>query len=313
MTEYLINSSFNGEFHLKMFPTTENVLFVLILGILLLYILSMFGNLIIVVVVCATPRLHTPMYFFLCNLSILDMAYVSSILPKLLVIQITGETQISFLGCFTQMFIFASGMDTEFFLLAAMAFDRYVAICVPLKYSIIMNMRVCITLALTSWTAGSLNSLLYVSLISHSLFCDYKHISHFYCDIKALLKLSCSDVTYMNIVILVEGCIIGFLPFAMILTSYGFIISTILKIKTSARQLKVFSSCSSHLTVVLLFCATAIGVYMKPDSPNSAEIDMKLSLLYVAVVPALNPLVYSLRNREVLNALRITSLSSITA
>ncbi|XP_075715656.1 olfactory receptor 5V1-like [Rhinoderma darwinii] len=305
MAIQIINNTIYGDFNLKIFPTTETVLFVLTMGVVLMYLLSILGNLIIIAVVCAAPRLHTPMYYFLCNLSVQDVAYASSILPKLLAIQITGETQISFLGCFIQMFIFAACMDTEYFLLASMAYDRYVAICIPLKYSIIMNKRVCTMLALTSWTAGLLNSLLYIFLISHLSFCDSRYISHFYCDIKALIRLSCSDITYVNSVILVEGFIIGFLPFAMILTSYCFIISTIMKIKTSATRLKIFSSCSSHLTVVFLFCGTSLSVYMKPDSKSSTEVDMMLSLLYVAVVPALNPLVYSLRNREVLNVLRI--------
>ncbi|XP_075129334.1 olfactory receptor 13C9-like [Leptodactylus fuscus] len=308
MAMNLNNDTIVGEFYLKLFPTTENVLAFLILGIFLMYLVSVLGNLIIIAVVCAAPQLHTPMYFFLCNLSIQDVAYASSILPKLLVIQVTGETQISFLGCFTQMFIFAACMDTEFFLLASMAYDRYVAICIPLKYSVIMSKRVYTILALISWTAGSLNSLLYVFLISNLSFCGDKYISHFYCDIKALIRLSCSDVTHMNTVILIEGCIIGFLPFAMILMSYSFIISIILKIKTSARRLKVFSSCSSHLTVVFLFCGTSLSVYMKPDSKDSSELDMMLSLLYVAVVPALNPLVYSLRNKEVLNILKLSKV-----
>ncbi|XP_072006323.1 olfactory receptor 5AR1-like [Engystomops pustulosus] len=292
------------EFHLKMFPIAEIFLFVLILGIFLMYLLSMLGNLIIIAVVYSAPRLRTPMYFFLVNLSIQDVASASSILPKLLAIEITGETYISFLGCFTQMFVYAACMDAEFFLLASMALDRYFAICVPLKYSIIMNKKVCTVLVLISWVAGSLNSLLYVSLVSHLSFCDLKDINHFYCDIKALMRVSCSEVTYINNVILLEGCILGFLPFAMILTSYGFIISTILKIKTMAGRLKIFSRCSSHLTVVFLFCGTSLSVYMKPDSESSVQSDMMLSLLYVAVVPTLNPLVYSLRNKEVLHVLK---------
>ncbi|XP_075129316.1 olfactory receptor 1E16-like [Leptodactylus fuscus] len=299
----IFNETVQEDFTLKIFSGLHGTV-VLILGIFLMYLLSALGNLIIIVVVCSAPRLHTPMYFFLCNLSIQDLLYVSNILPKLLVIQVTGKTQISFLECFTQMFVFAVCVDTEYYLLTCMAFDRYVAICIPLRYSIIMNKRVYITLALISWMASFLNALLYVFLISHFSFCDPKSISNFFCDIKALIKLSCSDVTLMNNVLWIEEYVIGLLPFAMILTSYVFIISTILKIKTSATRLKVFSSCSSHLTVVFLFCGTSLSLYMKPDSKDSSEIEMSLSLLYVGVVPALNPLVYSLRNREVLMILR---------
>ncbi|XP_075715655.1 olfactory receptor 5V1-like [Rhinoderma darwinii] len=300
----LINASFYEDFHLLAFSGLQNASYVLILSILLMYLLCMFGNLIIIVVVWMAPRLHTPMYFFLGNLSTLDMGYVSAILPKLLDYQITGKTNISFTSCFAQLFLSVACINTEFLLLSSMAFDRYVAICVPLKYSIIMNKRACIILSLTPWTIGALNSLLYVYLISHLSFCDSKHIIHFYCDMKALLRISCSNIKHVNIVILTEGYTLGFIAFSMILTSYVFIISAILRIKTSARRLKIFSSCVSHLTVVLLFCCSSLSVYMSPDSKSSTEVDMMLSLLYVAVVPALNPLVYTLRNKEVLDVLR---------
>ncbi|XP_075129327.1 olfactory receptor 1468-like [Leptodactylus fuscus] len=302
------NETFYGGFTLETFSGLQSSSTVLVLGISLMYLLSVLGNLIIIVVVCLTPRLHTPMYFFLCNLSIQDVASVSNVLPKLLAIQVTGETQISFLECLTQMFVFAVCADAEFFILAFMALDRYVAICIPLRYFIIMNKSVYITLALISWIVGFFNASLVVFLISQSSFYDPKRISHFFCDIKALIRLSCGDVTHINTVILAESYVVGVSPFAIILTSYAFIISTILKMKTSAIRLKVFSSCSSHLTVVFLFCGTSIIVYLKPDSKDSSELDKILSLSYVAVVPALNPLVYSLRNREVLNALKISKV-----
>ncbi|XP_075129323.1 olfactory receptor 2AE1-like [Leptodactylus fuscus] len=301
------NETFYKDFTLETFSGPQGSSIVLILGIFLMYLLSVLGNLIIIVVVCSAPQLHTPMYFFLCNLSIQGVVSVSNILPKLLVIQVTGQTQVSFRECFTQMFVFAACADSEFFLLAFMALDRYVAICIPLRYSIIINKRVYIALVLISWMAGFLNSLQFAFLISHLTFFDPKRISHFFCDVKALIRLSCGDITYMNIVILTETGIIGVSLFAMILASYAFIISTILKIKTSATRLKVFSSCSSHLTVVFIFCGTLIIVYMRPDSKYSTVLDKVFSLLYVAVVPVLNPLVYSLRNREVLNVLRISN------
>ncbi|XP_040271851.1 olfactory receptor 1361-like [Bufo bufo] len=305
-----MNTSFSEDFHLIAFSRLQNVSYVLILSILLMYILCMLGNLIIIAVVWVAPRLHTPMYFFLCNLSTLDMAYVSTILPKFLDSQITKNTSISFTNCFTQLFMYVACVNTEFLLLSSMAFDRYVAICVPLKYPIIMDKRVCIILSFYPWTVGTLNSLLYFFLISRLSFCDSKDIIHFYCDMKALLRASCSDTKHVNIVILSEGYTLGFMAFGMILTSYVYIISSILKIKTSARRLKIFSSCSSHLTVVLLFCVSSLSVYMNPDSESSTELDMMLSLLYVAVVPALNPLVYSLRNKEVLDVLRIHKVIS---
>ncbi|XP_073413302.1 olfactory receptor 13C8-like [Dendrobates tinctorius] len=300
-----MNTSFYEDFHLLAFSEYHNLSYVVILSILLMYLLCMLGNLIIIGVVWMAPQLHTPMYFFLCNLSTLDMAYVSAILPKFLDFQITKKTRISFTGCFTQLFMSVACITTEFLLLSSMAFDRYVAICVPLNYAIIMNKKTCLLLSLSPWTIGALNSLLYVFLISRLWFCDSKHITHFYCDMKALLKISCSDIRYLNLVILSEGYTLGFIAFGMILLSYVFIISAILKIKTSAKRLKIFSSCSSHLTVVLLFCGSSLSVYMNPDSKSSTDIDLMLSLLYVAVVPALNPLVYSLRNKEVLAVLKL--------
>ncbi|XP_044132836.1 olfactory receptor 13F1-like [Bufo gargarizans] len=238
------------------------------------------------------------------------MTFVSSILPKFLDSQITGKTSIAFTSCFTQLFMSVGCLTTEFLLLSSMAFDRYVAICIPLKYPIILNERACIILSFIPWAFGALNSSLYVFLVSHLSFCDPKDIIHFYCDMKALLRASCSDIKHVNTVILSEGYTLGVLAFGMILTSYVFIISSILKIKTSSRRRKIFSSCSSHLTVVLLFCGSSLSVYMNPDTESSTELDMMLSLLNVAVVPSLNPLVYSLRNKEVLSALRIHKVIS---
>ncbi|KAG8573954.1 hypothetical protein GDO81_008965 [Engystomops pustulosus] len=294
------------DFHLLAFSGLLNISYVLIFSIVLMYLLCMIGNFIIIAVVWAAPRLHTPMYFFLCNLSTVDMAYVSTILPKLLDSQITGNNTISVTSCFIQLFMSIACMEIEFLLLSSMAFDRYVAICVPLKYSIIMNKKSCVLLSLSPWTFGCLNSSLYVFLISHLSFCGSKNIFHFYCDLKALVGASCSDIRHVIVVILLEGFLIASLAFGMILVSYAFIISAILKIKTSATRLKIFSSCSSHLTVVSLFCGSLLCVYINPDSKSSTEQeDVMLSLLYVAVVPALNPLVYSLRNKDVLDVLRI--------
>ncbi|KAG8573953.1 hypothetical protein GDO81_008964, partial [Engystomops pustulosus] len=306
----VINSSFSEDFHLLAFFGQQNVSYFLIFSILLMYFLCMLGNLIIIAVVWTAPRLHTPMYFLLCNLSALDITYASTILPKFLDYQITGRNSIPSTNCFTQLFMYITCVDTEFLLLSSMAYDRYVAICNPLKYSIIMNKNSCIILSLTPWTIGLLNSLLFVFLISHLSFCNSKNIIHFYCDMKAILRASCSDTRHVNLVILSEGYTLGFLAFGMILTSYAFIISAILKIKTSSKRLKIFSSCSSHLTVVVLFCGSSLSVYMNPESKNSTEQDLMLSMLYVAVVPALNPLVYSLRNKDVLDVLRIPKFIS---
>ncbi|XP_053325643.1 olfactory receptor 5V1-like [Spea bombifrons] len=304
MLVYRRNCTEQKEFHLLVFSESDKVQFVLFTGILLMFLLAVFGNLLIMILICLVPQLHTAMYFFLCNLSIQDIIYVSAILPKFLVVTMTGDTAISFPGCMTQMFLFTFCVGTEFFLLTSMAYDRYVAICVPLRYSIIMNNNVCILLAIVSWMMSIFNSLTYCLLISKLKFCS-RGVNHFYCDLKTILKLSTSDTMNIHIAVLVVCVVLGFFPFMMIIMSYICIISTILNIQTSAGRTKAFSSCSSHLTVVFLFYGTSLTFYLKPQSVHAQEQDKLLSLLYTAVVPMLNPLVYSLRNKEVLRALRI--------
>ncbi|KAE8619131.1 hypothetical protein XENTR_v10009618 [Xenopus tropicalis] len=277
------NSTLQREFHLLAFLSHEKLQLLIFLLVLLMYSLTVCANLIITALVCLVPRLHTPMYFFLCNLSVQDIVYVTAILPKLLAITITGDNSISFLGCMTQFYLHISCVTGEFLLLTSMAYDRYVAICIPMRYSLIMKRSVCVLLASVPW------------------FID---INNFFCELKTILELSCSGTENIKMVILVKSLVLGFLPFSLILISYGNIISSALKIRTSAGKLKTFSSCCSHLTVVLLFCGTCISLYMKPDSGNSQEMDKLLSLLYVAVTPLLNPLVYSLRNKDIINAIK---------
>ncbi|KAM4642049.1 olfactory receptor 2T11-like [Discoglossus pictus] len=299
------NSAILEDFHLMAFVSSTKLQPVLFTGVLLMYLLAVTANLIITGLICLVYQLHNPMYFFLCNLSVQDIIYVSTILPKLLVITITGDTRISFFFCcFIQIFLFAFCVDTEFFLLSSMAYDRYVAICIPLRYSLIMNKKLCAILITTPWLAGFVNSLMFTLLMLNLTFCKSQEINHFFCDAPTMLKLSCSDTSIIRTVISVEGVSLGLFPFVMILISYMYILSTVLKIKSSAGRLKTFSSCSSHLTVVILFYGTSISLYMKPKSEQSQEQDKMLSMLYIALVPMLNPLVYSLRNREVLKSMK---------
>ncbi|KAM4749141.1 olfactory receptor 1G1-like [Rhinophrynus dorsalis] len=298
------SSTLQRHFHLLAFSRVPVLWTGLFIGIVLMYMLATVGNMMITALVCLVSQLHTPMYFFLCNLSVQDIVYVSAILPKLMDITITGDSSISFPGCITQLFIFTFCVVTEFLLLTCMAYDRYVAICISLHYSLIINKSACILMASTSWIIGALNALMHSLLMSNLSFCNSQEINHFFCDPKTILKLTCSDTTIINALIFVDAVLWGFLPFLFILTSYVFIISTILKIRTSAGRLKSFSSCSSHLTVVLLFFGTSLSLYMKPESEQSQEQDKLLSLLYIALVPMLNPLVYSLRNKEVLKAVK---------
>ncbi|KAE8619457.1 hypothetical protein XENTR_v10009790 [Xenopus tropicalis] len=303
--EHIRNISVPREFHLLVFSNSEEHCYIIFIGLLLMYLLAVLGNLLIIVLVCLVPQLHTPMYFFLCNLAAQDIISVSAVLPKLMAIIFIGVKSISFYGCMAQLFLYISGTDGDFLLLAIMAYDRYVAICIPLRYHLIMNPRFCIQLVTTSWIFCVTNAMCYALLVSHLSYCRLNNINHIFCEIISLVKLSCSDTSLIKTLITVDAPLIGIFPFGLILTSYAYIIYTILKMRTSAAKLKTFSSCSSHLTVVLLYGGTCISLYMKPVSESSQEVDKLLSLIYLGFIPVLNPLVYSLRNRHVQSAAKI--------
>ncbi|XP_075688146.1 olfactory receptor 5AR1-like [Rhinoderma darwinii] len=304
MNPYFDNCTAWGDFHLLSFSISADFQILFFNGILLMYSLTLLGNLVIICLISLASQLHIPMYYFLCNLSVQDIVYVSAILPKFLAITITRDSRIAFPGCITQMFFFTFCVGTEFLLLTSMAYDRYVAICVPLHYTIIMSKEMCILLALASWLVGFLTALIHSLLVSFASFCSSQDINHFYCDLKTVIRLASSETSHINTLLFVVCVVLGLFPFLLILTSYIFIISTIIKIRSSSGRGKVFSSCSSHLTVVILFYGTPLSSYMIPGSEHSQEQDKMLSLLYTAVVPFLNPLVYSLRNQEVLTAMK---------
>ncbi|KAE8619454.1 hypothetical protein XENTR_v10009787 [Xenopus tropicalis] len=303
--DYVRNISVPRDFHLLAFFNSEEHHNIIFIGLLLMYLLAFVGNLLIIVLVCLVPQLHTPMYFFLCNLAAQDIISVSAFLPKLMAITFIGDKTISFYGCMAQLFLYISCNDGDFLLLAIMAFDRYVAICIPLRYHLIMKTRFCILLVTTTWIFSVTNAMRYALLVSYLSFCRLITINHILCEIVSLVKLSCSDTTLLKTLITADIPLIGIFPFGLILTSYANIIYTILKMRTSAAKLKTFSSCSSHLTVVLLYGGTGIILYIKPASENSQEVDKMLSLIYLAFIPMLNPLVYSLRNRQVQSAAKI--------
>ncbi|XP_075061991.1 olfactory receptor 1G1-like [Mixophyes fleayi] len=298
------NCTSHTEFKMVAFLKYPEIQLVIFIGVILMYLLCILGNVIIIVLVCLVSKLHTPMYFFLCNLSVLDIAYVSVILPKLLIITITGDPSISHSGCLSQLFLYVFCVGTEFFLLTTMAYDRYVAICIPLNYILIMKKKICFLLTFFSWHFGALNALMYTILISKLPLSNSHEINHFFCHMMSVLKLSCTDSTYVSVLIAVDGIILGSFSMFFIFTSYMYIISTILKIRTSSGRQKAFSRCSSHLTIVLLFCLTSLSLNIKAESEHSQEQDKVLSMIYIAVVPMLNPLVYSLRNKDILRALR---------
>ncbi|XP_029437230.1 olfactory receptor 1019-like [Rhinatrema bivittatum] len=272
--------------------------------VLLIYPISMLGNLGFLMLMCADPHLHKPMYFFLSHLSILDILCTSVTLPKMLASFILQSNSISFHACMTQLYLFLFFTATELFLLSTMAYDRYVAICNPLRYSLIMKKSVCVLLATGSWVISFLDMLPVIDIISQMSYCNSNEINHFFCDIIALMKLSCSDTDSLETLIFAEGFLVGFIPFLLTLISYIFIISAILRIRCTEGRHKAFSTCASHLTSVILFYWTIFCIYMRPSSMYSPAQDKFFSLLYTALLPMLNPIIYSLRNREIKNTLR---------
>ncbi|KAE8589946.1 hypothetical protein XENTR_v10017869, partial [Xenopus tropicalis] len=281
-------------------PELQISLFVLFLGI---YLIILLGNLIIFLVISCNPHLHTPMYIFLQNLSLIDISSTSNILPNLLHILLTQQNNISFLGCMTQVFVFVFLAASEFFLLTAMAYDRYVAICDPLHYIARMSRKHCaglITAAFTGGFGGTVGFIVYIPKLSY---CASHLINHFYCDIAALLQLSCSSTFSVELSIYIEGTLLNFSSFLLTLISYIFIISAILKIQSSEGRQKAFSTCASHLTCVITLYGTLLCLYMRPKTSYSVKRDKYFSLLYIVLCPVLNPFIYTLKNREFLSFL----------
>ncbi|KAM4641971.1 olfactory receptor 6C4-like [Discoglossus pictus] len=273
--------------------------------VLLLYLTILGGNLTILLLICLDPHLHTPMYFFLGNLSLLDMSSTTVTLHSTLVAFITGDKRVSFFGCMSQLFIFSFLMNNELYLLTAMSYDRYVAICNPLHYTMIMRYRVCVLLVIVCCLASFVFVTPFlVLLLEYSCYVS-NIINHFFCDLVPVMKLSCSDTSALEMLTLTEGTITSLItPFSLTFISYVFIIGTILKIRSSTGRSKAFYTCSSHLTVVLLLYMTLICQYLRPISINSLESNKLFSLFNTAIVPMLNPLIYSLKNKDVKSALR---------
>ncbi|XP_030042691.1 olfactory receptor 1052-like [Microcaecilia unicolor] len=283
------------------FPELQIPLFLLFL---LFYLIILMGNLTIITVTCLDPHLHTPMYFFLCNLSFLDICCTSVTLPKLLDISLTKKHHISAVGCFTQVYFFMMSICEEFLLLALMAFDRYVAICHPLRYSVIMNQKRCILMVTGTSIIGFLEPVTHAVLLSGFSYCGTKEINHFFCDLSALLKLSCTSTSTIDLLSYILAMLIMLPCFLLTLTSYVYIISAILRIRSAKGRRKAFSTCSSHLTVVILFYVTLTGLYIKPTSTQSVDQNKLYALLYNVLIPLFNPIIYSLKNRQVKEAIK---------
>ncbi|XP_074187640.1 olfactory receptor 1J4-like [Rhinolophus sinicus] len=281
-------------------PEQQGVFFVLFLG---MYLTTVLGNLLLILLIRLDARLHTPMYFFLSHLAFSDICFSSVTVPKMLVNMQTQDQSIPYAGCVTQMYFFIFFTDLDNFLLTSMAYDRYVAICHPLHYMTIMRERLCILLVTGSWLLSCANALSHTLLLAQLSFCDDDTIPHFFCDLGALLKLSCSDTSLNELLIFILGLAGITLPLICILISYGRIGATILRVPSTKGFCKALSTCGSHLTVVSLYYGTIIWLYLFPSSNTSSDNNIIASVMYTVVTPMLNPFIYSLRNRDMKGAL----------
>ncbi|XP_028377156.1 olfactory receptor 1361-like [Phyllostomus discolor] len=268
-----------------------------------LYLIGCLGNLLTILTIVSDPYLHSPMYFFLSNLSLLDICFTSTTIPKMLLNHLCGNTTISFAACLVQMYFFIAFGGADSFLLSAMAYDRYLAICCPLHYMTIMSVLRCALLVAVPWVLVNLISMVHTILMTRLSFCTNR-IPHFFCDLNTLIKLSCSDTQVNEMLVLVLGGSAVLVPFVCIVASYTPIAVAVWKVPSTRGKWKAFSTCGSHLSVVFLFYGTVIGVYFNPTSTHTTQTDMAASIIYTMVTPMLNPFIYSLRSRELKRALR---------
>ncbi|XP_045877770.1 olfactory receptor 1N2 [Meles meles] len=281
-------------------PEEQRLLFGIFLG---MYLVTMTGNLLIILAISSNPHLHTPMYFFLANLSLTDACFTSASVPKMLANIHTQSRTISYSGCLAQLYFLLMFGGLDNCLLAVMAYDRYVAICQPLHYSTAMSPQLCVLMLVMCWMLTNCPALMHTLLLTRVAFCAHKAIPYFYCDPSALLKLACSDTHINELMIIIMGLMFLTAPLMLIVLSYGRISWAVFGISSPRGQWKAFSTCGSHLTVVLLFYGSLMGVYLLPPSTHSAESESRAAILYMVIIPMLNPFIYSLRNRDMKEAL----------
>nr|XP_058133594.1 olfactory receptor 6M1-like [Dasypus novemcinctus] len=293
-----------AEFILVGFQNRKEVEFLLFFVFLLMYMTSLMGNTIIILLVCCDHRLHSPMYFFVANLSFLEITITSTVVPKMLVNTISFIKTISFDECLTQSFFYFLLGSTEFFILAVMSFDRYVAICNPLRYTLIMNKQTCIMLLLGSYV-GAFVSILPSSILTAPLpFCGPNVINHFFCDSAPVLKLVCADISLAELADFISSAVLLLGSLLLTGVSYTYIVITILRIPSVQGRQKAFSTCVSHLTVVTLYYGSSIFIYVRPRKGNVMDVNKFVTVLNTIVTPMLNPFIYSLRNEKVKKSVR---------
>ncbi|XP_075392453.1 olfactory receptor 7D4-like [Tenrec ecaudatus] len=273
-------------------------------GFLSMYLVTVLGNLLIILAVSADPYLHSPMYFFLSNLSFVDICFITTTIPKMLVNIQTQRKDISYLGCLTQVYFFMIFAGLDNFLLTVMAYDRFVAICHPLHYTVIMNPKLCGVLVLMSWVIIFWVSLLHIVLMTRLNFCTGTEIPHFFCELAQMIRVACSDALINNIFLYLATALLGVFPLIGILFSYSQIVSSLMRMSSAGGKYKAFSTCGSHLSVVSLFYGTGLGVYLSSAVTRSSQRSSIASVMYTVVTPMLNPFIYSLRNKDVKGALK---------
>ncbi|XP_034862449.1 olfactory receptor 6B2 [Mirounga leonina] len=286
------------------FPTAPRLQYVLFLLFLLTYLFVLVENLAIILTVRTSSSLHRPMYYFLGSMSFLEIWYVSDINPKMLGGFLLQQKHISFVGCMTQLYFFSSLVCTECVLLASMAYDRYVAICHPLCYQVIMTMGLCVQLVVFSFVSGFSISAIKVYFISSATFCGSNIVNHFFCDISPILKLACTDFSTAELVDFILAFIILVFPLMATVLSYGHITLAVLRIPSATGRWRAFSTCASHLTVVTIFYTAMIFMYIRPQAIDSRSSNKLISAVYTVLTPIINPLIYCLRNKEFKAALK---------
>ncbi|XP_075118282.1 olfactory receptor 11L1-like [Leptodactylus fuscus] len=298
------------EFILLGFTGVKHIKLILFATFSFIYIVTVTGNIVIISIVYGDIHLHTPMYFFLSNLAFLEILYTSNIIPKMLFNIVKENPTVPFTGCIVQLYFFGSFGSTECFLLGVMAYDRYLAICKPLHYSLLMTTRTCVLMSMCSWSAGFIATFGAIVLVSQLHFCGPNKIKHFFCDLQPVLKLSCRNVYTMETVswILASTILLG--SCLLTLASYMKIILTMVKMSSSKSRQKAFSTCIAHLTVVIIFYGAMISMYVCPNTIKNEEFNKISSLLYTVVTPFMNPFIYTLRNQDVKQALHMAILKT---
>ncbi|XP_049730618.1 olfactory receptor 2L13-like [Elephas maximus indicus] len=297
------NQTSNDFILLGLLPPNQTGMLLLFL-ILLVFFLSSVGNSTMIFLICMDSRLHTPMYFLLSQLSLMDLMYISTIVPKMIHNFLSGHKGISFLGCGFQNFFFVTMAGSEGLLLASMAYDRYVAISHPLHYPNCMSRRMCVQMIIGSWILESINSSAHTAYILHIPYCRSRAIDHFFCDVPAMVSLACMDTWVYEYMVFVSTSLFLLLPFLGITASYGRVLLAVYHMRSKEGRKKAFTTCSTHLTVVTFYYAPFVNTYLRPRNVHSPAQDKILAVFYTILTPMLNPIIYSLRNKEVLGAMK---------